>query len=858
MSSGNKNPTPNSNKEAARDERYILPSNPNNNNNDNEKKKERSSNIRKQAKEELKQQGSIVAAVPTDAKKKEWIGPPLAGQYGLGLGQESNVVASASATVWSWNDPDVVYQTTPFLKPAPGVVEEGHGLPFQKQQQQKQKQQYSGSGNNKLAALPTTTTNTTTMDPNEERQERAKRPRRHRPDTSDDDDDDDDDDGGGDAMATQPMRMIPLPGAIRMGGRDIISDDGILLEEEDEEEEWMERGDEKPSPSFLSSSSDNNNKGHNDDNNDHVTTLEARLVEDDEEVERTTAKDRQRLEQQIRNEFLQAAVTAEATLIPIPNPNKRRKIGLGVVAVIVLVGIVGIVVGVVMVGTNSNNNDKDPPAPPIATTLQPTTVPPTRTPQPSPGPTHMPSFQPSVAPSRSITNLDNRNVTEAHPLTLHGGIGTPQLLVNNLGNAAEQDFGIDCGAYYSSRQPGLWYVYDPRVSGPVHVIACGGTAQVSVYQGLAAMGGGNFACIEKVLDNGDNVGNCGAGSSFSWVAQVGEQYHVLVSPPYDSIATEFDDFTIELVDNDQCKYAAGPITPTSSGAVLSYTTVHATVDGSSSSNSEALSSTCGGASAASTGGPGVWYLVQGNGQALTASTCSEETTFDTQLSVFRDGGGDGGCGSLQCVNGNNDFCGIQSTVVWPSVVNETYYILVHGATDNDATTSSSSTGAFTLTLSTDTPRAENDFCDSATLVANGTDLTFAFSGSSADPDLTLCGEDGAVIADAGIAEFPYGIWYSLVGTGLPIAVTVSSTTTSPVTMNIYTSSSGSSSGSSCGGLSCVTNQRGLGCVGSGVFLECSNTACIPTTQGQVYYVFVSTESLEYIDEEHSLEVGSCL
>ena len=138
-----------------------------------------------------------------------------------------------------------------------------------------------------------------------------------------------------------------------------------------------------------------------------------------------------------------------------------------------------------------------------------------------------------------------------------------------------------------------------------------------------------------------------------------------------------------------------------------------------------------------------------------------------------------------------------------------------------------------------------------TVVTQGTELSFAFSGSSADPDLPLCGDDGAVIADAGTAEFPYGIWYSIVGTGLPIAATVSATTSSPVTMNIYT-------GSSCGGLSCVANQRSSSCVGSGVYQKCYDSACIQTTQGQVYYVFVSTESLEYIDEEHSLEVGSCL
>jgi hypothetical protein len=131
--------------------------------------------------------------------------------------------------------------------------------------------------------------------------------------------------------------------------------------------------------------------------------------------------------------------------------------------------------------------------------------------------------------------------------------------------------------------------------------------------------------------------------------QYGQQYHILVSPTSpDSEPSTSDDFTVQIVDNDKCDHAFGPVTARSAGTVLSYSTVNAGAD------SEVGS--CDGASAGMD--PGVWYQVEGTGRPTTASTCSEDTTFDTHLSVFQ-----GGCDNLACVNGNNDFCGAQRSVV---------------------------------------------------------------------------------------------------------------------------------------------------------------------------------------------------
>jgi hypothetical protein len=74
-------------------------------------------------------------------------------------------------------------------------------------------------------------------------------------------------------------------------------------------------------------------------------------------------------------------------------------------------------------------------------------------------------------------------------------------------------------------------------------------------------------------------------------------------------------------------------------------------------------------------GPSVWYLVYGTGTPLLVSTCSPQTNFDTQISVFT-----GGCASLLCVGGNDDSvdetCGGTSEFVFPTEAFTEYLVLV--------------------------------------------------------------------------------------------------------------------------------------------------------------------------------------
>jgi hypothetical protein len=82
---------------------------------------------------------------------------------------------------------------------------------------------------------------------------------------------------------------------------------------------------------------------------------------------------------------------------------------------------------------------------------------------------------------------------------------------------------------------------------------------------------------------------------------------------------------------------------------------------------------CGEASIQTT--PGSWYTITGNGQVITASTCTG-TYFDSQLSVFTGAS----CSQLTCVDGNDDACGdgFQSRVDFQSNQGQTYFVVVHG------------------------------------------------------------------------------------------------------------------------------------------------------------------------------------
>jgi hypothetical protein len=73
---------------------------------------------------------------------------------------------------------------------------------------------------------------------------------------------------------------------------------------------------------------------------------------------------------------------------------------------------------------------------------------------------------------------------------------------------------------------------------------------------------------------------------------------------------------------------------------------------------------------------GVWYVVVGNGQTMTASLCG--TMWDSKISVFSGIN----CSTLTCVGGNDDggpaCAGTSASFSFPTTIGTNYYILVHG------------------------------------------------------------------------------------------------------------------------------------------------------------------------------------
>lgn len=204
------------------------------------------------------------------------------------------------------------------------------------------------------------------------------------------------------------------------------------------------------------------------------------------------------------------------------------------------------------------------------------------------------------------------------------------------------------------------------------------------------------------------------------------------------------------------------------------------------------------------GGQGVWYYFAGNNNLVTLTTC-DQADYDTKISVFS-----GACGSLTCVDGNDDdgsCTGNTSTVSFVANSGTDYYILVHGF--------GGATGNFDLTISC-TPPPSNDDCSSATPVACGDVVSGNTVLASGDTSLNDCTDD--------LSTAP-GVWYSFVGTGNGVTFSLCSDNTD------FDTKMGVFSGS-CGALVCeATNDDECG-------LASEVTLC-STVSAQTYYIYVT-------------------
>jgi len=203
-------------------------------------------------------------------------------------------------------------------------------------------------------------------------------------------------------------------------------------------------------------------------------------------------------------------------------------------------------------------------------------------------------------------------------------------------------------------------------------------------------------------------------SPLTWTAPISGTYYIHYNTNSScGTASSCGTTTIECL---SCSAPAAPVndlvcnaTPIVCGQSLSGTTVNATNSGVGENNFCNVSQTQ----------PGVWYVVSGNGQQMTASLCA--TAWDSKISVFSGPN----CSSLTCVGGNDDWGPICSSssasYTWNSSVGVNYYILVHGY---------STTSPFSIALTCATPpppsptsitQSINPICSggSTTLTANG-------------------------------------------------------------------------------------------------------------------------------------------
>jgi hypothetical protein len=197
-----------------------------------------------------------------------------------------------------------------------------------------------------------------------------------------------------------------------------------------------------------------------------------------------------------------------------------------------------------------------------------------------------------------------------------------------------------------------------------HVRGTGGEITASVCQGsdfnvrISLLTG---ECDSLLCLSQTEITDC----RLTWASLPFFDYYLLI---HGDTADDIGNFGLRLTttatrDNDECPNALGPLQ--SDGTVVEGSTSGATADSFAPFCLSAVT------------GPGVWYYVRGNGLQLQASLCGG-ATYDTRLSIYEGECPDEILESLICVDGNDDFCGIESLVTWPSEDGKIYYILVHG------------------------------------------------------------------------------------------------------------------------------------------------------------------------------------
>jgi hypothetical protein len=281
------------------------------------------------------------------------------------------------------------------------------------------------------------------------------------------------------------------------------------------------------------------------------------------------------------------------------------------------------------------------------------------------------------------------------------------------------DFAVaTCGI--SETGAGIWYTYTPAATKIVSVNVAWNSGPASTLRVFSG------SCDDLVCLAASGPWSSYA-SNYEWIAEAGVQYHILVSPPDDSVLEPLtyniaiDD--IEVPSNDECALA----TPIES---LPYTT--------SGTSAGALTDfdepTCGASEATN----GVWYAYTPEETKIVRVTVAwTDGLSSTVLRVFS-----GACESLSCVIMSGPTSSYDSGHTWIAEGGVTYMFLVSGASFNTGLSFEFSVEDFEV--------PSNASCDAAIQVTLPYEASTSTAGALPYFETDICG----VSPDAN------GIWYT--------------------------------------------------------------------------------------------------
>ncbi|KAH3744026.1 hypothetical protein Pelo_14586 [Pelomyxa schiedti] len=218
---------------------------------------------------------------------------------------------------------------------------------------------------------------------------------------------------------------------------------------------------------------------------------------------------------------------------------------------------------------------------------------------------------------------------------------------------------------------------------------------------------------------------------------------------------------------------------------------------------------------------GMWFSVIGTGNKIAAHTCSENTDYDTYISIIQ------ACTNVtgNCIASNDDATGTtvcgqsQSRVTWVSVAGNLYYILVSGY--------GSATGIFQLTVLEETPSV-NDDCTGAIDLS-----TQIYPYTAFGSNLYSIPSGG----DCDVGSTTKGIWYKISGSSQTLRIDTCRTETTFDTEYEFYSGCDAATGLGTGCISTIIDDEY--CVGLEAADRASSTFTTSKDANVYYWLFIS-------------------